>query len=256
MLIDTHCHLNLVDAFPDPEQEIAHAASMDVERMVVIGIDLETSERAIELAKTFPGVFATVGIHPNSSSRITSTDWNRLNALARSENVVAIGEIGLDYYWDHASRAEQFNSLDRQLDLAEELDKPIVLHCREAYGDLLDILESKRPQKRLVMHCFSGNQEDAVRAIDLGCYFGVDGPLTYKNAETLRKLVATLPKDKVLIETDAPYLTPVPHRGKPNRPGFVAYINSMLASIWGLGVEETAHQTSANAERFFALAKA
>ena len=252
-LIDTHCHLNLDEAFPDLEAEVRFAQQEGVDGLVVIGIDVASSKRAIEIADQFEGVFATLGVHPNHSSDFTEQTISELAALAAHPKVKAIGEIGLDYHWNYASRDEQFRALEAQLALAEQNQLPIVFHCREAYSDLLGVLESKQPKVPCVLHCFAGNESDAERAQSLDCYFGVDGPLTYKNAETLRQIVRKLPQDRVLVETDAPYLTPVPFRGKPNRPAYVKFVNSMLASIWEVSPEAAAEQTTANAVRFFDL---
>ena len=249
MLIDTHCHLNLLEHFPDPASEVVHARSMGVDRLIVVGIDIVTSQVAIDLAERFPEVYAVVGIHPNHSADFQPEMLNRIREMLAHSKVVALGEIGLDYHWDFATRDQQYAALAAQLDLAAELDVPVVFHCREAYGDLLDILERRRG--KFLLHCFSGNAEDASRAVAMDCYFGVDGPLTYKSANDLRALVRSLPRERVIVETDAPYLTPVPHRGKPNRPGYVSYVGAMLAAIWEVSSEEAARQTTFNAERFF-----
>ncbi|HJP84254.1 MAG TPA: TatD family hydrolase [Fimbriimonadaceae bacterium] len=253
MLVDTHCHLNLIEEFPDPAAEVDYARREGVDRQIVIGIDLPTSRYALELAEQFPDVYASSGIHPNSTADL-SADWlDQLRDMLRHPNCVALGEVGLDYHWDFSPPVQQKQALEAQLDLAEELHMPVVLHCRKAYGDLLDLLESRRPAAPLVFHCFSGTSDDAGRAGDLEAYFGVDGPLTYKNASELREIVRILPRDRVLIETDAPYLTPVPHRGKPNRPAYVKWVNEMLASLWHISPEECGQITTQNAERFFGL---
>lgn len=254
MLIDTHCHLNLTDHFPDPAAEIAFAKASGVEKLIVIGIDLESSQIALDLADRFPEIHAVVGIHPNYAAKYEKSWIDQIRAMTEHPKCAALGEIGLDYHWDYATREQQYDALSDQLDLASSYALPVVFHCREAYGDLLDILEARKDQKRApwLLHCFAGNREDAARAIALDCYFGVDGPLTYKNAQELRDITLTLPRDRVVVETDAPYLTPVPHRGKPNRPGYVAYVNSMLASLWQVPVEETAQMTTRNAASVFA----
>lgn len=258
MLIDTHCHLNLTEHFPDPAAEVEFAKSCGVGRLVVVGIDIPSSQIAIDLAERFPEVYAVVGVHPNHAADYEPGQLSPLRQMLAHPKVVALGEIGFDYHWDYATREQQYDALRDQLDLADELQVPVVFHCREAYGDLLDVLESRsqatvhRPQ--YLLHCFAGDQSDAQRAIALDCYFGVDGPVTYKKAQDLRDLVQQiLPRDRVVIETDAPYLTPVPHRGKPNRPGYVAYVANMLATLWGVSPEEAAAITTANAERFFRL---
>jgi len=253
LLIDTHCHLNFPDAFPDPAAEIAHAKENGVDRVVVVGCDIESSRRALELADRFPEAYAVVGFHPNYTASYQPAQLKEIEGMLGHPKAVALGEIGLDYHWDYATREQQYAALKDQLDLAVSLDKPIVLHCREAYEDLLDILETRQDPIPKDFHCFSGDARDAHRAQALDCYFGVDGPLTYKSAGDLRDVVKTLPRDRILIETDCPYLTPVPHRGKPNRPAYVAFVNNMLASLWGVEIEVAGRQTTENAERFYRL---
>jgi TatD DNase family protein len=253
LLIDTHCHLNLTEHFPDPASEIDFARANGVGKLVVVGVDLETSRIALELAERFLEVYAVVGIHPNHSADYQPSWLSELKEMLVHPKAVALGEIGLDYHWDYATRAQQYASLKDQLALAAEVGCPIVFHCREAYEDLLDILgphASSVPTQK-VLHCFSGTQQDAQRATELDCYFGVDGPITYKSAADLREIVKGLPRDRVVIETDCPYLTPVPHRGKPNRPGYVTFVNNMLASTWGISIEDAAKQATENAFALF-----
>lgn len=239
----------MIEHFPDPGAEVSHALSLGVDRLVVVGVDIATSRTALELAEQFPEIYAVVGIHPNHSANYEPGMLDAVRNMLDHPKTVAMGEIGLDYHWDYATREQQYLAMSDQLDLADSIQSPIVFHCREAYGDLLDILESRRG--RFLLHCFSGSSEDASRAKEMDCYFGVDGPITYKSAGELRNLVLTLPQDRIVVETDSPYLTPVPHRGKPNRPGFVSYVNAMLASIWGCSVEDAARRTTENALRFF-----
>jgi TatD DNase family protein len=250
MLVDTHCHLNLAGHFPDPASELEFALAQGVDRVIVVGIDLETSRIAVELAERFPGVYATVGIHPNSAAELVEGWEDRISEMLAHPKVVAIGEIGLDYHWDLATKEQQYATLEIQLDISEKHDCPVVFHCREAYDELLSVLK-KRRTGRWLLHCFSGTSADADRAMRLGCYFGVDGPITYKSAGELREIVAKLPLDRVVVETDSPYLTPVPFRGKPNRPGYVTYVNGMLAAVWRTDAETMAARTTENAERFF-----
>lgn len=250
MIVDTHCHLNFPDAFPDAAAEIAFAHEQGVDRLVAVGCDLDSSRKALELADRFPSVYAVVGVHPNYTAHYTKEALPALEEMLAHPKAVALGEIGLDWHWDYATPDQQYTALRDQLALAESLQAPVVFHCREANPDLLDVLE-KAPLPKMLLHCFSGDAKDAQRATKLDCYFGVDGPLTYKNAGDTRDLVKNLPRERVVVETDAPYLTPVPHRGKPNRPGYVVYVCNMLASLWEVEREEAARQTTANAERFF-----
>ncbi len=250
MLIDTHCHLNFPDAFPNPEEAIEEALREGVERMVAIGCDLESSRAAVDLAERFEAVHAAVGVHPNYAEGYRPEQLSALARMLAHPKVAALGEIGLDFYRETASEASQIAALDDQLALAESTGKPVVFHCREAYPQLLDRLERAAPE-RFVLHCFAGSKEDARRAARLGAWFGVDGPITYKSAAPLREVVATLPREKLLLETDSPYMTPVPFRGKPNRPAYVRFVAAGLGATLGMEAEAVALLTSGNAKAFF-----
>jgi TatD DNase family protein len=252
-LIDTHCHLNFPDAFPDPDSEIQTACDAGVEGLVLVGCDLPSSAKAIEIAERHTAVHAVVGIHPNYSASLPDGWLQQVERLLDHPKAVALGEIGLDFHWDFAKPSEQEVCLVRQLDLARSSERPVVFHCRKAYPELLTILE-RAPLERMLFHCFSGSAEDARRAVALGAYLGVDGPITYKGAGELREILKTVPAERILIETDSPYMTPVPHRGKPNRPAYVVYVNRALASLLGVSEEACAAMTTRNAERFFGLA--
>jgi TatD DNase family protein len=247
MWIDTHCHLNDAKAFPDPVAAIVAARAEGVDEIIVVGVEPESWSSARELAAH--GVHYAAGWHPNYTADYNGSLYSLRNAL---QGAVALGEIGLDYHWDHSPRDTQRAALTDQLDLAAELDLPVVFHCREAYPDLLDVLES-RPRQPFLLHCFVGDSDDARRAIALDCYFGIDGPITYKSAEALRDVVATLPPDRLVLETDSPYLSPVPYRGKPNSPAYIPYIGRKLAELLALSENECAALTSANARRFFRI---
>jgi TatD DNase family protein len=250
-MIDTHLHLNDDKAFPNLAQTIEEAAEAGVEKLVVIGIDLESSQRAVKLAEEFPSVWAVVGHHPNYSNTFKSSDIERYKDMARQPKTVAIGEIGLDYHWDFATHKHQAEVFSQFLNLANELDSPVVLHCREAYPDVLSMLEDLPRPAKYLFHCFAGDEADLERASALDAYFGVDGPLTYPKAVELRRLIATIPRDRILLETDSPYLTPVPFRGKPNSPAYLPHICTKLAEIWGVDSAAAGAITSANALRFF-----
>lgn len=250
MLIDTHCHLNVEKDFPDPYAALADAQAAGVSHCILVGVDLESSQRAVQLAEESEGFYAVIGWHPNYTCDYTPDALPHFESLAASPRVVAIGEIGLDYHWHYATPEQQARALIDQLELAERVDLPVVFHCREAYPDLLAILEA-RPVRPYLFHCFAGSREGARRAIELGAYFGVDGPITYKKAEDLRAVVADLPRDRVVIETDSPYMTPAPHRGKPNTPTYLPLINEGLAAVWDVDREEAARITTENAQRFF-----
>jgi len=249
-LTDTHCHLNDGHAFPLPEATAAEAAAQGVWRLVVVGVDTESSRRAVEIAERCENVYAVVGWHPNYTSKYDGEALKAIEALLDHPKSLALGEIGLDFYREHASREDQERALKDQLDLAEAKDVPVVFHCRDAYPELLDVLE-RRKVRPYLFHCFAGNDEDAGRASAFGAWFGVDGPVTYPSADGLRTTIAKLPRDKILLETDSPYMTPVPYRGQRNRPSFLPYVNAGLAAALGLGPEECADLTERSAEAFF-----
>lgn len=251
MLIDTHCHINLRDAFPDPAQTIDDSIQQGVTKLVVVGIDELSSRYAVELSERFESVFAVVGHHPNSAAHFSLRDLGWIRELLSHPKAVALGEIGLDFHWDYATREQQEASLISQLDLAADLQVPVVFHCRKAYPELLDILES-RELSHYLFHCFSGTHEEARRALALGGILGVDGPITYKKS-SLPDLFATIPVDRIVVETDSPYMPPEPFRGKPNHPKHVVLVNRALALAQGLTEEEMAKRTSETATRFFRL---
>jgi TatD DNase family protein len=250
VLIDTHCHLNDAKAFPEPRAEIEAAVAAGVERLVVVGTHPPDWASAVRLAEEHPEVYAIVGWHPNYTADYDPASLAELERLLEHPRVLALGEIGLDYHWDYAPRTTQFEALRDQLDLARRRGVPVVFHAREAYGDLLDILE-RRPPHPYLFHCWAGNANEAARAVALGATFGVDGPVSYKKADDLRAVLRTIPLDRLVLETDAPYMAPVPHRGKPNRSAYVPLINAALAEALGIAPEACAEATTANAVRFF-----
>jgi TatD DNase family protein len=250
MIVDTHCHLNDVEKFPDVGAEIALGRSYGVERMIVVGVKPEEWEFTVKLAERHAELFCILGWHPNYTVHYRKSVLEELEELAGSSKCLAIGEIGLDYHWNYSPREAQRRALQDQLDLAQKLRLPVVFHAREAYSDLLDLLEA-RDVPRCLFHCFAGNSAEAERAVRLDAYFGVDGPITYKNAENLRCVIQGLPRNRVVLETDAPYLAPVPFRGKPNRPAYVHLINRQLAAIWELEEAACADLTTDNAGSFF-----
>lgn len=249
-LIDTHCHLNDVEAFADPGSAIEEARSAGVEQLIVIGVDLASSRLALELAEAHRAVYCTVGHHPNYAHRFVESDLRKYREMLSHPKVVGLGEIGLDDHWDFATADEQRRCLQAQLDLAAEVDKPVVLHCREAYPALLEILEGG-PEREWVFHCFSGDRDDARRAMALGGWFGIDGPVTYKKAESLRALIPELPRDRILLETDSPWMTPHPFRSERNRPALLPLINLAVASCLEMSASACADLTTSNARRLF-----
>ena len=251
-LVDTHCHLNDAKAFPNPKATLAEARAAGVDRVVVVGIDEASSRSAVILAESREGVYAVVGWHPTCAAGYTRGRLGAIDAMLQSPKAVAIGEVGLDFFWDKATPEQQYACLEDHLDLAEQRGKPVVFHCRDANDELLTFLEERRPLPYL-FHCFSGDADQARRALELGAYLGVDGPLTFPKNAMLREVFKSAPRDRVVLETDSPYLAPIPHRGKPNRPAWVTLVNKELALLWDTGEEECAAQTTANAEVFFGL---
>jgi TatD DNase family protein len=221
-----------------------------VTRLIAVGCDLESSERALELAEEHPEVFAVIGHHPNYATSFDASCLARYEAMLAHPRVVALGEIGLDNHWDFATPAEQSRCLEAQFELALSTEAPIVIHCREAWDETLTFLEH-RTQVPLLFHCFSGDRAQCERGIALGAMFGFDGPLTYKSADATRAIVRMIPHDRLVVETDSPYMAPVPHRGQPNKPAWVRYVNAAMASTLGITEDECARLTTRNAERYF-----
>lgn len=261
-LVDTHCHLDF-DRFDDDREEVIQRA-VDAGVMVIIvpGLDLDISLRAVTLAGRHREVYAAVGVHPNDirpGGGSLKNTLTQIRELARHRKVVAIGEVGLDYYWDKTPLAIQHVWLTAQLELAAELELPVILHNREATADLLDVLAdwageglpAELTGRRGVLHSFSGTWEDAQVALDLGFYLGFTGPITYKKADEMRRVAQNAPTDRILVETDAPFLTPHPHRGQRNEPAFVRFTAIRLAEVRGCDLETIAAQTTSNATALF-----
>ncbi len=254
-LVDTHTHLNDGKFAGQEAEVIARAKEAGITRLINMGDTLESSAKAVELAAAYEGVYAGVGIHPEEIYELTSADDDQLARWSEAERVVAIGEIGLDYYWEknEDKRALQRRMFIHQLDLARQLHLPVCIHDREAHGDTLAILKKEGKGLKGVLHCFSGSYEMAQEIYKMGWYIGVDGPLTYKNAAKLPEIVEKFPLERILVETDAPYLAPVPMRGKQNEPAFARYVAEKVAEIKGISVETVAKQTSINAEELYGI---
>ena len=255
MLIDTHTHLDDARYNDDREAMIARARESGVEAFLTIGCDLATSHAAVQLADRYPFVYASIGVHPHEVKHIGDSWYDEFRQLALNKNVVAYGEIGLDYHYNHSSPKEQRERFREQIQLARELRLPVIIHTREAQEDTVAILrEEKASEIGGVFHCFSGDAWLAKDALDLGFYLSFSGILTFPNATMLRDIAKNTPLDRVLIETDCPYLTPVPYRGKRNEPAYVSQVAQQLASIHGLPLDDVADQTSKNAKRLFKIA--
>ena len=253
MLIDTHTHLDDTRYDPDREATIERARQAGVGAFVTIGCDLATSRAAVTLANRHPDIYASIGVHPHEVRHIGDGWYDELRRLAEHKKVVAYGEIGLDYHYNHSPPKEQRERFREQLQLARDLRLPVIIHTREAQEDTISILKEERASEvGGVFHCFSGDAWLAKDALDLGFYLSFSGILTFTNAKMLREIAQQTPLDRVLIETDCPYLAPVPHRGKRNEPAFVAQVARQLAEIHpGLSLERIEQATTENAQRLF-----
>lgn len=251
MYFDTHCHLNSEDLYENHDMFIENALSKGVTNLVVVGYDLESSKVAIELARSYEFIYAAVGIGPNDCKNTTIEDINIIDEYLKEPCVVALGEIGLDYYWDSVSKEKQLEVFQWQMDLAKKNNKPVIIHCRDAYEDTYQVL--KRNGHRGIMHCYSGSVEMAKRFIDLGFYISLAGPVTFKNAKVPKDVAVNIDLDNLLIETDCPYLTPHPYRGKLNEPANVVYIAQEIAKLKNMEIENVASATTFNAKKLFGI---
>lgn len=252
-LIDTHAHLDEQSFEAEIDEIVDRASAAGVRRIITIGITADSCRRAISLAEKYSSVWAAVGIHPNYAVQATVDDWRVVCELSRHPRVVAVGETGLDRFWDHTPLDLQVDYFERHIALSREIHKPFIVHCREAEAETLMVLDRAATTGPLrgVMHSFCGSPETARRCLDHGLWLSFSGMLTYKKNEALRELAATIPADRILIETDCPYLAPTPHRGKRNEPAFVARTAAMLGEARGLTLPEIAELTTANARVLF-----
>jgi TatD DNase family protein len=256
MLIDSHCHLNF-NAFDENRLDvITRAKAEGVVAFINPGTTLQDSQQIIALAEEIPELYAAVGIHPNDAAAFDQAALAQLRELAAHPKVVAIGEIGLDYYWDEAPRPVQRRVFEQQLALAKEIGKPVIIHQRDSMADTMDVLRlwgANGDHPGLVLHSFSGDQAMAEEAIDLGFYIGLSGPVTFKNARELPGIVASLPPERLLIETDAPFLSPHPFRGKRNEPARVKLVAERVAELQNLTLAEMSRRLTENTILLFKL---
>lgn len=253
-LIDTHCHLEM-DIFElDREYVIKRAKDAGIEAIITIGSDLKGNRGAIELSAKYDFIYAAVGIHPHDAKDFNDNIFLKLKEWSSKNKVVAIGEIGLDYHYDNSPRDVQKEVFRKQLALAKETGLPVVIHSRDAKKDTLDILKDSGVNKG-VLHCFSGDMDMAEKVMAMGLYISIAGPVTFKNAKKPREIAKEIPDDYLLIETDAPYLTPEPFRGKRNEPSFIVHIARTVAEIRGISLEDIGRITTLNAKRLFRLSK-
>ena len=254
-LIDSHAHLDGEKFADDRAAVVERALAAGVVKIITMGDSLESSARSVALAERFEPIYAAVGIHPEEAQPMTAATDEQLAAWAAQEKVVAIGEIGLDYYWekDEEKRALQRAIFVRQLDLARQLKLPVCIHDREAHGDMMKILKTEGRGLRGVLHCYSGSWEMAAELLKGDWYFGIDGPLTYKNAAKLPEIVQRLPAERILVETDSPYLSPMPFRGKRNEPAHVLYVAKKAAELRGESLEAFARATRENTRDLYGI---
>ena len=254
-LIDTHCHLNHPSLASDLPEVLRRAEEAGVEQVICVGYDLESSTLAAHLARDIRMVHAAVGIHPHDAATFTLETEEQIRMLAADRTyVVAIGETGLDYYRDLSPREVQQGAFRRHIELARELDLPLVVHSRDAQDDVLAILEDHGvPPRGVVMHCLPSDPDFARRSLDLGCRVGIAGPVTFQNAGSLRDMVGEIPLDRIVLETDAPYLAPHPHRGGQNEPSYLPLVAAKLAEVQGVELSEVVSATTSNARKLFGL---
>ena len=256
MFIDTHCHLNFDSFDDDRDAMIERALAAGVEHMIVPATDLRNCPDVIKLAEQYDSVYCAVGVHPNSTADWRPSHIDEIRAFSAHERVVAIGEIGLDYYWDKSPHEAQQTAFREQMELADELELPVIVHNRDSSNDVIELIAASplvgKPNSG-VLHSFSATATVAQQALDLGFYLGFTGPLTFKKADALRAIAATVPLNRILLETDAPFLAPHPKRGKRNEPALVPLIADRMAALHGMSVAEIGRITTANAQRLFAI---
>ncbi|HRT27606.1 MAG TPA: TatD family hydrolase [Syntrophales bacterium] len=253
MYIDSHAHLEMKEFDRDRAKVVKRALEAGVEYIVTVGTTLEDCRKALAIAKQHENVFAVVGIHPHEVKSIDPETYDTIRSLASADKVVAYGEIGLDFFRNLSPKDVQIKRFGEQLELAEELDLPVVIHDREAHRETLEMLKGWKGKKRGVVHCFSGDRTMAMECIDLGFYISIPGPVTFPKSEKMRDVVKGVPLNRLLIETDAPYLTPHPYRGKRNEPAYVVFTARKIAEVKGITPEEVGKVTSQNAKDIFGL---
>jgi TatD DNase family protein len=253
-LIDTHCHLDFDEFTLDRSQILARAKQVGVREIITIGIDLPSSRRAVELAKANWEVHASVGIHPHNAYQLSANDIQELLSIGGGSEVVAYGEIGLDFYRNYQPKSTQISCLREQLEVARQLNLPLVLHDREAHEDVLEVLrEHKSWEMGGTMHCFSGDWSFARSCLDLGFCLSIAGPVTFAKSKTLQDVAQNCPLDRLLLETDAPFLAPVPRRGERNEPAFLIHTAEKIASLKKILLGDVARETTLNARELFRL---
>ncbi len=256
MLFDTHAHLEDEQLLPILGQVLENASSAGLVGITAIGTTAQTSEKCAQLAREYPQVYSAVGIHPNHCQDATEQEWQEILKLSTQSEVVAIGETGLDRYWDYCPIEQQRTWFAKHIELSFETQKPLVIHMRECESDILAMLKAHQRDGKVfgIMHSFAGSWETAEQCLELGMYISFAGMVTFKKSNELREVAARIPEDRILVETDAPYLTPHPHRSqRPNQPAMVCHTASCLADVRGVDLELFSSSTTANAKRVFNL---
>ena len=243
MLIDSHCHL-LSSEYENVDNEIKKAIQSGIDKIIINGYDLESSKEAVSLSKKYKEVYAAVGIGPENIDDVTDRDIEQIKLLAKTDKVVAIGEIGLDYYWTKETKDKQIEVFKSMLEIAKELNLPVIVHSRESINDVYNLVKEYNVVG--IMHCYSGSTEMAKEFIKIGFLIGIGGVVTFKNAKKLKEVVKSIPLTSISLETDSPYLIPEPNRGKPNNPSNLKYIAEEIAKLKDIKIEEVAHKTSEN----------
>lgn len=254
MLVDTHAHIDFEDYQDDFDTLLQNCREAGVEKIIIPGVESSTFERIMGLVNKYDNLFGAIGIHPCDAKEWNENSYELIKNLASSPKVVAIGEIGLDYYWDKTYNDLQKEVFAKQIEIAKELKKPIIVHDREAHGDTLEILKATNAKEvGVVMHCFSGSAEFAMECVKEGFYVALGGVVTFKNAKKPHEVAKVVPIENLLLETDSPYLTPEPYRGKTNSPAYVRFVAQKIAELRGISVDEVEEATTQNAHRLFGI---
>jgi TatD DNase family protein len=251
MLIDSHAHLDMEEFNEDLEAVIERAVDGGVERIITIGIDLESTIKAIDIASRYSFIYATAGVHPHDADRATDEVLTELQNLAKNKRIVAWGEIGLDFFRNRSPREKQMDVFRAQLEIAGDLDLPVIIHNRDADKETIEILKSYGNIHKGVIHCFSSDYDTAIKFMDMGFYISIPGVVTFTKADKLKDVAKRIPLDRMLVETDCPFLAPVPKRGKRNEPLFVTYTTRMIADLRGIPYEEVAEITTRNSKTLY-----
>jgi len=254
-LIDTHAHIDmLIDSETSFEDVLADMEYLGVKKAVIPSVEIKTQDEVVELANKNENIYGMIGLFPSEAKTFTPEFEQKMEALAKNNNkIVAVGEIGLDYYWDKSFVDLQKEIFRKQIKMANRLYLPLVVHDREAHKDCFDILKEENKDSDVLFHCFSGSVEFMKECVKQGWYIALGGVVTFKNAVKMKDVAREVPLDKLVLETDSPYLTPVPYRGKPNKPAYVRYVAEEIAKIREMPLEELINVTTENAERFFKI---